>query len=83
MKCDYTNVKLIIDEIVYEKGFHEIPFEFEHEPRGWLTQLGFNSPNYTLKINGVDFSEMDEAPPRERAALARSAISMQMNGPKK
>ena len=26
---------------------------------------------------------MDEAPPRERAALARSTISMQMNGPKK
>ena len=26
---------------------------------------------------------MAEAPPRERAALARSAISMNMNGPKK
>ena len=26
---------------------------------------------------------MDEAPPRERAALARTAISMQMHGPKK
>ena len=26
---------------------------------------------------------MAEAPPRERAALARTAIAMQMNGPKK
>ena len=34
-------------------------------------------------MNGVHFSELDEAPPRERAALARSAISMQMSGPKK
>ena len=27
--------------------------------------------------------DMSEAPPRERAALARSAISMKMDGPKK
>ena len=26
---------------------------------------------------------MEEAPPRERAALARTAIKMQMHGPKK
>ena len=36
-----------------------------------------------MQINGVKFSEMEEAPPRERAALARSAITMQMSGPKK
>ena len=34
-------------------------------------------------MNGVAFSEMDEAPPRERAALARSAISFSLDGPKK
>ena len=34
-------------------------------------------------INGVKYEEMTEAPPRERAALARSAIQMIMEGPKK
>ena len=34
-------------------------------------------------MNGVHFSDIDEAPPRQRAALARSAISMKMSGPKK
>ena len=38
---------------------------------------------YTLEINGIKYKEMDEATPRERAALARSAISMMMVGPKK
>ena len=60
-----------------------MPFEFEHKPRGWQIQLGYKDPSYTLKINGVLFPLMNEAPPRERAALARSAITMQMNGPKK
>ena len=36
-----------------------------------------------MEINGVKFDEMSEAPPRDRAALARTAISMQMDGPKK
>ena len=51
-----------------------------------MIQLGFNSYpyyNYTLEINCVKFEHMDEAPARERAALARSAISMNMNGPMK
>ena len=39
--------------------------------------------HYTLEINGIKYEEMDEAPPRERAALARTAISMMMHGPKK
>ena len=38
---------------------------------------------YTLEINGVNFEEMAEAPPRERAALARSTISTKMDGPVK
>ena len=38
---------------------------------------------YTLSINNVPFTDMTEAPPRERAALARSAISMKMDGSKK
>ena len=29
------------------------------------------------------YEDMNEAPPRERAALARSAITMRMDGPKK
>ena len=35
-----------------------------------------------LNINGVNFEDMDEAP-RERAALARTAIDTKMQGPKK
>ena len=63
--------------------YEYLPFEFEHKPRGWKIRVSWNDPNYTFEFNGVQFSEMDEAPPRERAALARSAISMQMSGPKK
>ena len=36
-----------------------------------------------MEINNVKFEEMAEAPPRERAALARTAISMKMDGLKK
>ena len=36
-----------------------------------------------MQVNGVQFFDMEEAPPRVRAALARTAISMQMTGPKK
>ena len=36
-----------------------------------------------MSINGVNYEEMNEAPPRERAELARSAITMRMEGPKK
>ena len=46
-------------------------------------QLGSDYNNYTLKINGIKYEEMDEAPARERAALARSAMSMKMDGQKK
>ena len=38
---------------------------------------------YTLEVNSVKYEEMAEAPPRERASLARTVISTQMNGPKK
>ena len=59
------------------------PYEFEHKPRGWFIQLGYSKGSYTLAVNGIEFGEMAEAPARERAALARSAISTQMDGPKK
>ena len=36
-----------------------------------------------MKVNGIKYEEMNEAPPRERAKLARSAISSKMDGPKK
>ena len=36
-----------------------------------------------MQVNGVLFEDMEEAPPRERADLARSAMSNNMNGPKK
>ena len=42
-----------------------------------------NEGIYTLTINDLDYEEMDEAPPRERAALARTAIDFRMDGPKK
>ena len=38
---------------------------------------------YTLAINGVNYEDMDEAPPNERADLARTVITMNMAGPKK
>ena len=41
-----------------------------------MIQIEHEYPYYNLKINGIKFEEMSEAPPRERAALARSAISM-------
>ena len=54
------------------------PFQFTHKPRGWLINIGYDGQsfrgNYILEINGVKYSEMEKAPPRERAALARSAI---------
>ena len=36
-----------------------------------------------MEVNGVKYEDMNEAPLRERSALARSAISMKMHGPKK
>ena len=35
---------------------------------------------YTLEINGVKYEDMDEAPARERATLARSAMTMKIDG---
>ena len=60
------------------------PFVFEHKQLGWHIKLGMNlESEYTLEVNGVYFSEMSEAPIRERAPLARSAISFSMQGAKK
>ena len=67
----------------YPSDLENDPFEFVYNPLGWIIQLGFHNPNLTLQVNNVLFSEMAEAPPRERAALARTAIKMQMHGPKK
>ena len=66
----------------------EEPFEFTHKPLEWIIQLDYKMNEiemgeYKLKVNGVSYEEMAEAPPRERADLARSAITMNMNGPKK
>ena len=64
-----------------------MPYEIFHKPRGWFVKIGmgyvshFNK--YTLEINGTKFGELAEAPPRERAELARTSISMNMDGPKK
>ena len=79
---------------LYSSTYSELKnttFEFAHKPYGWIMQLGYYVEEgihddlgyYTLQINGVDYSIMAEAPPRERAALARSSISMKMDGPKK
>ena len=65
------------------------PFEFAHKPLGWLIRLDFKRENdeqsrrYVLEINGVKYEEMSEAPPRERAALARTGITMRTKGLKK
>ena len=34
-------------------------------------------------MNGIAYTDMDEAPPRERAALARTALQLSMAGQKK
>ena len=59
-----------------------------HEPLGWSVIIGCNRLDefyvqYTLEVNGVKYEEMEEAPPRERADLARTAVTMNTNGPKK
>ena len=59
------------------------PFEFGYKKFGWKIQLGLKENFYALQINDVLFEELAEATARERAALARTAISMQMDGPKK
>ena len=56
------------------------PFELKCKKFGWVIQLGLNENVYTLKINDVQFEAMVEATARERAALARTAISMKMDG---
>ena len=88
-------VKLIIEDRCYNTKVYYVdledePFEFTHKPRGWFVKLGFKAPieyidggYYRLQINFVKFLKMAVAPPRERAALARSAITMSMNGLKK
>ena len=38
---------------------------------------------YTLEVNSVEYNDLAEAFTRERAALARSSISMKMDGPQK
>ena len=73
---------------------NNISFQIAHKPRNWVIKirvidLGYKFVNgicgpdfcYTLIINNVPFTEMAEAPPRERAALARSAVSLKMHGP--
>ena len=59
------------------------PFEFVCKKFGWKIQLGLKENLYTLKINDVQFEELAEAAVRERASLARTAISMELDGPKK
>ena len=79
----------MIDDRCYDSGTYlndlvSSPYKFAHKPREWSIILSLTTTNqYTLEINGVKFEEMAEAPPRERAALARSAIEMNMDGPKK
>ena len=54
-----------------------------HKPFGWKIQLGLKDNYYALKINDVQFEELVETTARERASLARTAISMKLDGPKK
>ena len=62
------------------------PFEFIHEARGWTIVLGYSLQNehtYTLTFDGVDFNDLPQAPARERAPLARSSTTINMDGAKK
>ena len=62
------------------------PFLFTHKVTGWILKLGYErnyQEKYTLEVNCVEYNDLAEAFPRERAALARSLISMKMYGPKK
>ena len=89
----YDTVKILIDDKVYDSGktpekFGDFIFDCFHEPRGWLLQLGFKleegkafkEGHYTLVINGTSFLDLQEAPERERASLARSKITYKMDG---
>ena len=76
----------------YFSELKETPFIFTHKLRDWAIQLGYEYEEnkdeekkgyYTLKVNGVEFLEMKEAPQRQRAALARTAITMKLDGPLK
>ena len=72
--------------LLYRTKYYDLEgthFQFAHKPLGWCITLGYDFPNFTLEINNVKYEDMAEAPPRERATLARTAISMQMAGPKK
>ena len=64
-------------------NLEETPLEITHEPLGWYIKLGFNDDKYTLSINGLDYAEMTDAPPRERAELARTEIIYKLEGPKR
>ena len=50
---------------------------------GWKVEHEKDWGFYSLDINGVNYYDMAEAPPRERAELARTTITMNMAGPKK
>ena len=58
-----------------------------YKPFGWSIKLGFSDDNYEdkylLEINGVKYEDMPEAPPRQRAAIARTSLLMNMDGPQK
>ena len=59
------------------------PFQCFHKLKGWTIGLNFRNGQYNLVIDGVKYEEMAEALPRERSALARTAMIMKMVGPKK
>ena len=45
--------------------------------------LTIQDETYTVEINNTMYEEMELAPPRDRAALARTAIVYSMDGKKK
>ena len=78
-----SKYRLEKDTKILEKILKWAYFELWHNQFGWKIQIGLKDNKYTLQINDVPFDEIDEAPARERAALARTAIIMKMDGPYK
>ena len=87
---DWFSVIVLIDGTEYKSGkfrsdLKQTPFEITHKPLGWYVKLGYEGEQfngkYTLAINGLRYEDMDEAPPRERAEIARTSISFKMDGP--
>ena len=88
----YKSIVMKIDNERYRRYAEKnkplkFPYDFRHEPREMDIVIGCNhkamDAEFYLSINGVSFDDLPEAPQIERAQLARSKTTINMNGSKK